>query len=90
MLLIVAFSAGLAVTLTVLGLAVVLASRALARVRVSGPLVAALPAASALLIVGRRLRADRQGDPAGRLMPTSHAIRAATIASRVPSNQELR
>ena len=51
MLLIVAFSAGLAITLTVLGLAVVLASRALSRVRVSGTLVAAVPAASALVIV---------------------------------------
>ncbi len=51
MLLIVAFSAGLALTLTALGLAVVLASRALQRVNVSGSLVMALPAASALLIV---------------------------------------
>ena len=51
MLLIVAFSAGLAITLTVIGLAVVLASRALTRVRISGTVVAALPAASALLIV---------------------------------------
>jgi ABC-type nickel/cobalt efflux system permease component RcnA len=51
MLLIVAFSAGLALTLTVLGLAVVLASRALQRVKVSSALVTALPAASALLIV---------------------------------------
>ena len=51
MLLIVAFSAGLALTLTVLGLAVVLASRALQRVNVSGSLVTALPAVSALLIV---------------------------------------
>ena len=51
MLLIVAFSAGLALTLTALGLAVVLASRALQRVNVPGSLVTALPAASALLIV---------------------------------------
>jgi ABC-type nickel/cobalt efflux system permease component RcnA len=51
MLLIVAFSAGLALTLTALGLAVVLASKALQRVNVSGSLVTALPAASALLIV---------------------------------------
>jgi ABC-type nickel/cobalt efflux system permease component RcnA len=51
MLLIVAFSAGLAATLTALGLTVVLASRALGRVRVPGALVSALPAASALLIV---------------------------------------
>jgi nickel/cobalt exporter len=52
MLLIVAFSAGLAATLTALGLAVVLAGRALGRLRVPGRLVAALPAVSALLIVG--------------------------------------
>ena len=51
MLLIVAFSVGLAATLTALGLAVVLASRALRRVRVPGALVTALPAASALVIV---------------------------------------
>jgi ABC-type nickel/cobalt efflux system permease component RcnA len=51
MLLIVAFSAGLAGTLTLLGLAVVLASRAIGRVRVSPALLSALPAASALLIV---------------------------------------
>jgi ABC-type nickel/cobalt efflux system permease component RcnA len=51
MLLIVAFSAGLAATLTALGLAVVLASRAIGRVRVSPALVTALPAASAVLIV---------------------------------------
>jgi ABC-type nickel/cobalt efflux system permease component RcnA len=51
MLLIVAFSAGLALTLTALGLAVVLASRALGRVRVSSTVVAAVPAASALVIV---------------------------------------
>ena len=51
MLLIVAFSAGLALTLTALGLAVVLASRALQRVNVSSSLVTALPAVSALLIV---------------------------------------
>jgi nickel/cobalt exporter len=51
MLLIVAFSVGLAATLTVLGLAVVLASRALGRVRVPPTLVTALPAASAVVIV---------------------------------------
>ena len=51
MLLIVAFSVGLAGTLTALGLAVVLASRALGRVRVPGRLVTALPAASAVVIV---------------------------------------
>jgi ABC-type nickel/cobalt efflux system permease component RcnA len=51
MILIVAFSAGLAGTLTLLGLAVVLASRAMSRVRISPTLVTALPAVSALLIV---------------------------------------
>jgi ABC-type nickel/cobalt efflux system permease component RcnA len=51
MLLIVAFSLGLAVTLTVLGLAVVFASRAMGRVQVPGRLLTALPAASAALIV---------------------------------------
>jgi nickel/cobalt exporter len=52
MLLIVAFSAGLAATLTVLGLAVVSAGRALGRLPVPGRLAAALPTVSALLIVG--------------------------------------
>jgi nickel/cobalt transporter (NicO) family protein len=51
MLLIVAFSVGLAATLTVLGLAVVLASRALRNVNVPTGLMTALPAASAVLIV---------------------------------------
>ena len=51
MLLIVAFSVGLAATLTVLGLAVVVASRAVKRVHVPGRLLTALPAASAALIV---------------------------------------
>lgn len=51
MLLIVAFSLGLAGTLTALGLAVVYARRALPRLRLPR-LAAALPAASALLIVG--------------------------------------
>jgi ABC-type nickel/cobalt efflux system permease component RcnA len=49
--LIVAFSAGLAATLTGLGIAVVTASRALARVRVPGRLAGALPVVSAALIV---------------------------------------
>jgi nickel/cobalt exporter len=52
MLLIVAFSAGLAATLTLLGLAVVWAGRALGRVPVPRRLVLALPTVSALLIVG--------------------------------------
>ena len=52
LLLIVAFSAGLAVTLTALGLAVVLGRRVLGRVRVPAPVTAALPAFSAVVIVG--------------------------------------
>ena len=52
MLLIVAFSAGLAATLTALGLAVVLATRHVRRVRIPAGLVTALPAASAVVIVG--------------------------------------
>ena len=49
--LIVAFSAGLASTLTALGVAVVHAGRLTARVSPDGRLVAVLPAASALVIV---------------------------------------
>jgi nickel/cobalt transporter (NicO) family protein len=52
MLLIVAFSFGLAATLTVLGLAVVFAGKAVSRMPVPGRLTLALPTASALLIVG--------------------------------------
>jgi nickel/cobalt exporter len=52
LLLIVAFSAGLAMTLTALGLAVVFSRRALSRVRVPAAVTAALPALSALVIVG--------------------------------------
>jgi ABC-type nickel/cobalt efflux system permease component RcnA len=52
MLLIVAFSAGLAMTLTALGLAVVFAGKAISRVPVAGRLTLALPTVSALLIVG--------------------------------------
>lgn len=51
MLLIVAFSVGLAATLTALGLAVVLASRALRNINIPHGVVIAVPAASALLIV---------------------------------------
>jgi nickel/cobalt exporter len=51
MLLIVAFSAGLAATLTGLGLAVVMATRVTRGVRIPGSLVTALPAASAVVIV---------------------------------------
>jgi nickel/cobalt exporter len=49
---IVAFSLGLACTLTGLGMVVVYAGRALGRLNVPGRLVTALPAVSALLIVG--------------------------------------
>ncbi len=49
--LIVAFSAGLATTLTGLGIAVVHASRALARLRVPGRFAGSVSAASAGLIV---------------------------------------
>jgi nickel/cobalt exporter len=52
LLLIVAFSAGLAMTLTGLGLAVVFSRRALSRVRVPASVTAALPALSAVVIVG--------------------------------------
>jgi nickel/cobalt exporter len=52
MLLIVVFSAGLAMTLSALGLAVVLAGRLTTRVAIPHRLVTALPAASALAIVG--------------------------------------
>jgi nickel/cobalt exporter len=52
LLLILAFSAGLAATLTVLGIAVVHAGRLTARIAPDGRLVAVLPAASALVIVG--------------------------------------
>jgi ABC-type nickel/cobalt efflux system permease component RcnA len=51
MLLIVAFSLGLAATLVGLGLAVVLATRTMTRLRVPGRLTTALPTASALVIV---------------------------------------
>ncbi|TML11760.1 MAG: high-affinity nickel-transporter [Actinobacteria bacterium] len=51
LLLIVAFSAGLALAVTAVGLAAVLARSALGRVRFDGRLVALLPAASALVIV---------------------------------------
>jgi nickel/cobalt transporter (NicO) family protein len=52
LLLIVAFSAGLAMTLTGLGLAVVFSRRALSRIRVPAGVAAALPALSAVVIVG--------------------------------------
>jgi len=52
LLMIVAFSLGLATTLTGLGLAVVRAGRVLARLDLPVRIVGALPAVSALLIVG--------------------------------------
>ncbi len=52
LLLIVAFSAGLALTITGIGLAAILARRAFAGARLDGRLVSALPALSALVIVG--------------------------------------
>ena len=52
MLLIVVFSAGLATTLSALGLAVVLAGRLTKRLSIPSRLVTALPAASAVVIVG--------------------------------------
>jgi nickel/cobalt exporter len=61
--LILAFSLGLAATLTGLGLAVVYAKRVLTRVRVPGRVVAALPAASAVLIVGIGLVLTAQAIP---------------------------
>ena len=51
LLLIVAFSAGLAMTLTALGLAVVFSRHALSRVHVPAGVTAALPALSAIVIV---------------------------------------
>jgi nickel/cobalt exporter len=52
LLLIVAFSLGLAMTLTALGLAVVYAGKATSRLRVSSRVATVLPALSALVIVG--------------------------------------
>ncbi|MDQ4081586.1 MAG: sulfite exporter TauE/SafE family protein [Actinomycetota bacterium] len=49
--LILAFSVGLAATISAIGLVAVFARRAFARLRLDGPLVRALPAASALLIL---------------------------------------
>ena len=50
--LIVAFSVGLAATITAIGLVAVLARRAFGRARLDGPLIRALPALSAAVIVG--------------------------------------
>jgi nickel/cobalt transporter (NicO) family protein len=61
--LILAFSLGLAATLTALGITVVYARRALTQVRVPRRLAAALPAASAVLIVGVGLVLTAQAIP---------------------------
>jgi nickel/cobalt transporter (NicO) family protein len=50
--LILAFSLGLAATITGIGLVAVLARRAFGRLSLDGPLVRALPAVSALIILG--------------------------------------
>jgi ABC-type nickel/cobalt efflux system permease component RcnA len=55
MLLIVAFSAGLALSITAVGLVAVLARRAFARLSFQGPVARLLPAASALVILGAGL-----------------------------------
>jgi nickel/cobalt exporter len=52
LLLIVAFSFGLASVVTAIGLVAVTAKRAFARLRLDGPLVRALPAVSALIVLG--------------------------------------
>jgi ABC-type nickel/cobalt efflux system permease component RcnA len=63
LLLIVAFSLGLAATLTALGLAVVYAGRVTARVRISPRLTAALPAISAVVIVALGLTLTARAVP---------------------------
>jgi nickel/cobalt transporter (NicO) family protein len=52
LLLIVAFSVGLASAITAIGLVAVTAKRAFARMRLDGPVVRALPAVSALVVLG--------------------------------------
>jgi nickel/cobalt transporter (NicO) family protein len=52
LLLIVAFSVGLASAITAIGLVAVTAKRAFARMRLDGPVVRALPALSALVVLG--------------------------------------
>ena len=63
MLMIVAFSVGLAATLTILGLAVVSAGRAITRLNIPARFVTAIPALSALLIVGVGLVLTLQAVP---------------------------
>jgi ABC-type nickel/cobalt efflux system permease component RcnA len=55
LLLILAFSAGLALTITGIGLVAVLARRAFSRISLDGPLLRLLPAASALVILAAGL-----------------------------------
>ena len=88
MLLIVAFSAGLAITLTVARTRRrARLARALTRARVRNARHGAAGRVGAA-DRGRRVRADRQGDPARRLMRSRR--NSKSLASRVPSNQELR
>jgi nickel/cobalt transporter (NicO) family protein len=63
MLMIVAFSLGLAATLTILGIAVVSAGRVITRLNVPAAFVTAVPAVSALLIVGVGLVLTLQAVP---------------------------
>ena len=68
MALIVAFSVGLAATITGIGLVAVLARRAFARVSFDGPVVRALPAVSGGGDPRRRARDHREGDPRSRVI----------------------
>ena len=71
LLLIVAFSAGLAMTLTALGLAVVFSRRALSRVAVPGRRDGSAAGPVGGRDRGRRVRADRAGGSAGGLTTSS-------------------
>jgi nickel/cobalt transporter (NicO) family protein len=63
LLLIVAFSVGLASVVTAIGLVAVTAKRAFARMRLDGPLVRALPAVSALVVLGLGLAMTARAVP---------------------------
>jgi len=63
LLLILAFSLGLAFTLTAIGLLVVLARERLTRINVSGRVASALPAVSALIIIGAGIVLTAQAVP---------------------------
>jgi ABC-type nickel/cobalt efflux system permease component RcnA len=63
LLLIVAFSAGLALTITGIGLVAVLARRAFSRLSLDGPVVRLLPAVSALVILGAGLAMTARAVP---------------------------